>query len=139
MKKAVFFVILPILFIQFLAFAPATPIAKADGPTDISNQQGFSDSEIPTAFGSTNKPTDITTIVSNIIKIVLGLLGIIFVVLIVYAGFRWMTSSGNEDQIDSAKKQIVSAIIGLIIILSAYGITLFIVKAIANATNGSIY
>lgn len=63
---------------------------------------------------------------ANIIGIALGLLGIIFLIIMVFAGYRWMTASGNEEAITKAKDGIKRAIIGLIIIMSAYAITYFI-------------
>ena len=64
--------------------------------------------------------------ITGIINIFLGLLGIIATVIILYGGFLWMTSKGNEDQITKAKKVIVNGVIGLIIILSSYGISRFL-------------
>lgn len=68
----------------------------------------------------------IGNIAATIIETILGLLAIIFLILIIYSGIQWMTSSGNEEAITKAKKTIISATIGLIIILSAYAITYFI-------------
>ncbi len=75
-------------------------------------------------------------IASRIIQIFLGFLGIIATGLIIYAGFLWMTAAGNEDKIDKAKKTLVSAIIGLIIILSAFAIATFILSKLLAATGG---
>lgn len=69
-----------------------------------------------------------------IIGIFFGILGIIFLVLAIYAGFLWMTAGGNADQIDKAKRILINATIGLVITLSAYAITTFIVNAIGRAT-----
>jgi cell division protein FtsN len=133
MKKILFLAILPAIFIQFIAFAPAISTAHA-GPTDIRNQQGFSEGEVSDAFGQ-DEPTDPRIIIANVIRIVLGFLAVIFLVLLVVAGFKYMTSQGNEEQTGDAKNQIVSAVIGLLIILSAYGVTLFIMRAILRAAN----
>lgn len=76
-------------------------------------------------------------IASRIIQIFLGFLGIIAVGLIVYAGFLWMTAAGNEDKIDRAKKTLVSAVVGLIIILSAFAIATFILNKLLEATGGA--
>ncbi len=73
-------------------------------------------------------------IVVRIINIALGLIGIILVCLILYAGFLWMTSGGKEEQIGRAKAIIRNAIIGLIIILSAWAITKFIIERLLGAT-----
>ncbi len=82
------------------------------------------------------KDISIPEIVSIIIKLVLGFLGVIFVVLIIYSGFNWMTSAGNEEKISTAKKTMVAAIIGLTIILAAYAITYFVLDVVIEATQG---
>lgn len=75
-------------------------------------------------------------IVGRIIQVALGLIGIITVVLIIWAGFRWMTSAGREDEISAAKKTLSAAVIGLIIILMAYSLTTFILGELFDATMG---
>lgn len=82
---------------------------------------------------------DVRYTVARIINVALGLLGIVAVVLIVYAGFTWMTAGGNEEKIKSAQKTLMAAVIGLVIILSAYAITDFVVKELYTATTGEIY
>lgn len=140
MKKILLLIILPIVFCQFFAFTPIVYIARADGPTDINRQEGFGNGgEIPTAFGATDKPVDPRTIISNIIKVFLGLLAITFIILLIYAGFTWMTSNGEEEKVNKAKDTIARAAIGLIIILAAYGITIFVTKALIDATKPSAY
>ncbi|MDD4902745.1 MAG: pilin [Patescibacteria group bacterium] len=78
--------------------------------------------------------TDPRLIIGRIIQIFLGLLGVIALGLIIYGGFLWMTAGGNEEQIERAKKTLVSAIIGLAIILSAFGIATFILNSLLGAT-----
>lgn len=78
---------------------------------------------------SYNQSTDGDTLIENIatlIKTALGLLGFIFVVLTIYAGFLWMTAGGNSDQVKKAKGIMTNTVIGLIIVVSAYAITWFI-------------
>ncbi len=77
---------------------------------------------------------DIRVIAAKIIRIALSLLGIIAVALILYAGFTWMTSGGNEEKIASAKKTLINATIGLAIIMSSFAITQFIISRLAMAT-----
>jgi hypothetical protein len=57
-------------------------------------------------------------IVGKIIRAVLVLVGVIFLVLIIYAGFLWNTAGGNEEQVKKAKKLISTSVIGLIIVLA---------------------
>ena len=68
----------------------------------------------------------LSILIANIIKTALGFLALIFIVLIIIAGFRWMTSAGNEEQTKKAMGTIKTAIIGLVIVLAAYAITYFI-------------
>ena len=88
--------------------------------------------DFPTSFAGLSSQ-DIKTTIGNIIQIVLGFLGILTVLIILYGGFQWMTSGGNEDKISGAKKMISSGVIGLVIILAAYAIAGFIVNSLATA------
>lgn len=69
-----------------------------------------------------------------LISSLLAFLGIIFMILIIYGGFLWMTARGAEDQISKAKKIIISATIGLTIVLSAYLISLIVVSLLTAQT-----
>ena len=64
--------------------------------------------------------------IGQIIGLVLSFIGVVFLVLMIYAGITWMTAQGNDQTISKAKDLIVSSIIGLIIVLAAYAITSFI-------------
>jgi len=72
----------------------------------------------------------IGSLIATMIQAILGLLAAVFLILIIMAGIKWMTAEGNEEQIAQARKNIKSAIIGLIIVLAAYSITYFIFKAL---------
>jgi len=72
--------------------------------------------------------------ITSIIQIFIGLLGIIALGLVLYGGFLWMTSAGNEEKISRAKKILTNAVIGLIIILSAFAIVSFILNKLVEAT-----
>jgi len=77
---------------------------------------------------------DPRTIVANLIKVLLGFLGIIAVIIILLGGFKWMTAGGNEEKVSEARKLIFAGIIGLIIILASWGIANFVVFNIWKAT-----
>ena len=62
-------------------------------------------------------------VVGIIISSVLGFLGVIFGILIVYGGFLWMTAGGNDQEIDKAKKIIKNASIGLFVVLLSYSLS----------------
>ena len=80
---------------------------------------------------------DIRVTIAKIIRIVIGFLGIVAVGLIMYAGWIWMTSEGSEEKIEQAKKILTNAVIGLIIILSAFAIVSFIINSLTGAISGS--
>jgi hypothetical protein len=132
MKKIIFFLALPLFLLNLSVITPVSP-AQAAGALDIQNQQGFENGsgEVSQVFGNAVDPRDI---IVNVIVGILGFLGIIFMVLILSAGFRYMTSMGNEEQTSKAKEQIVSAVIGLVIILAAYILTSFVFSCLVGAT-----
>lgn len=66
------------------------------------------------------------TYAGQFISIILGLLGIIFTCLLIYAGFNWMTAAGDTDDVKKAKLTLRTSIIGLVITISAYAIWRFI-------------
>lgn len=80
---------------------------------------------------------DIRVTIAKIIRIVIGFLGIIAVSLIMYAGWVWMTSEGNEEKIEQAKKILTNAVIGLAIILSAFAIVSFIINVLGGSGGGN--
>lgn len=77
---------------------------------------------------------DLRTTVMLIINIIMGFLGIIAVVGIVYGGFRYMTAGGNEEQAAGGKNAILAGVIGLAVIFAAYAIASFVIQQLANAT-----
>jgi len=83
-------------------------------------------------FGGTYQSPQI--IAALIIKSLLGLLGIIAVIMILYAGYLYLTSTGKEEQIKKAKSILVTFVIGLIIIFCAYALANFIFEVFSNAS-----
>ncbi len=78
--------------------------------------------------------TDPRIIAARIINIAFGLIGIIMVSIILYAGFLYMTSGGDAEKTQTALKYIRNAVIGLIIILMSWAITRFVVERLLEAT-----
>lgn len=77
--------------------------------------------------------TDVSVFVGNIIKAVLALLGVIVLIFMVYGGYLWMMSGGNDQMVKKSKDILINAVIGLIIVLAAYAITTFVVGGIYSA------
>lgn len=78
---------------------------------------------------------DIRLTIASIINVALGLLGIIAVVIIIYAGFVWMTAGGNDDRIKEAKAMLINGLVGLIIIVTSYAVARFVINALLVATS----
>lgn len=77
---------------------------------------------------------DVRQTAARIINVALGFLGIIAVVIVLLGGFQYMIAGGNEEKTGKAKNLIVSGIIGLAIILSAWAITGFVISRLVTAT-----
>lgn len=93
---------------------------------DTATQAGYTTANVTdTSFAET---------LGYVVKIALSFVGIIFLSLMIYAGFLWMTARGETDQVDKAKKIITQSIIGLVITVGAYSITAFVVPAILART-----
>lgn len=60
----------------------------------------------------------------------LSLLGVIFLGLVIYAGILWMTAEGDESKVEKAKSILIQATTGLVIVLAAYAISLFVLSAL---------
>ncbi len=79
---------------------------------------------------------DLMTIIGRIIAVALSVLGIIFLILLIYAGAVWMTAGGDDKKVDKAKKILINAVVGLVLTLSAYAISTFVLNLLGDATNG---
>ena len=90
-------------------------------------------------FGEASRLTDesIIVIIARIIRFFLGLLGIVVVILFLYAGYLYMTARGEPGPIEKAKKIFQQTIIGMIIIFSSFSIVSFILGRLTAAANGT--
>jgi archaellum component FlaF (FlaF/FlaG flagellin family) len=61
-------------------------------------------------------------IVTLIINIMLFLVGILCVIMIIFGGIRYVTSTGDKGRVDGAKNTIVYAVVGLVIAIVAYAL-----------------
>jgi len=75
-------------------------------------------------------------IIGSIINVLLGFLGIVFLVLLIYAGFLWMTAQGDKSKVEKAQDMIRQAVIGLIVIIAAFAISNFVLNSLVNVTQG---
>jgi len=96
------------------------------------NAQGLKDaaSKFDKVAGSDGAKANVYENPEDVIGVGIGaaitLVGMIFLVLMVYAGYLWMTARGEQEQVDKAQKIITAALIGFFIVASAYAITKFV-------------
>lgn len=110
---------------------PAMTLAVTN-PFDTANQQ-LTNVGTQSGVGS---PQPLPVIVGRIINVVLGFLGILLLVYLLYAGFLWMTAAGDDKQVGKAKEMIKNAVIGLIVIVAAFSISNFVLSSLVNVTTG---
>jgi len=127
-KIFLFFIMMFLLLAQPAATFAAGSVSSTTG-ADISKQLQAAGGSTGAGYGA---PIDPRVTVSLIVRVLLGTIGVLFACLTVYAGFLWMTAGGNEEHIEKAKKLIFRAVVGLIIVLSAYSITWFAAKIAFN-------
>jgi cytochrome bd-type quinol oxidase subunit 2 len=73
-------------------------------------------------------------IVKTVINVLTVVVGVLAVIMIIYAGFRYVTSGGNDDAVKGAKNTILYAIIGLVIVALAQIIVHFVLAKLKRAT-----
>lgn len=117
-----------LLFVFFSFFlVPRTFAYK----TIDSAPQFLNNATNPTGLSKDN----IETSIGRFIQVSLLLVGTIFLGLMIYGGFTWMTARGSEEKITKAKETIVAAAIGIAVILGAYAATNFITNTLINPTS----
>lgn len=109
-----------ILILLFTLIILAAPILA-------SAQQSFFPGELPSAANSGLRDDNLFDFISSGIRTVLGILGAILLVLIIYGGFLYATAAGNEERITQARNTLVYAIVGVVIISVAWILTDFII------------
>lgn len=87
--------------------------------------------------GGEETPNAIPNLIGSIVAVALSFVGAIFFLLILYAGFLWMTAFGSSEKVDRAKSILEHAAVGLVIVLAAYAISRFVFSALTTATSGS--
>lgn len=80
--------------------------------------------------------TTLSETIGKYIRVALSMVGTIFLVLTVYAGFLWMTAAGNDEQVTKATDIIKMATIGLTIALASFSITYFVISKTGSSAQG---
>lgn len=115
-KKIIFFA--AILFSCFIPFLSQAAILNSDKATEINKN---TNSLAVSADYDTNSSFE--GVISNVIRVVLSIVGTVFLVLMFVAGNNWMQAAGSEEKVKKAKETIRDLIIGLCFILAAYALS----------------
>jgi len=127
-KKLLSFLVLFSLCFSTGVFVLAESAGAVDLDSTIRNTE-FTEVK-NNVLGNQADTQTVDKILTKVINAILGLLGVIFLVLTLFAGFLWMTAAGNDDQVGKAKKILTAAIIGIVIIVSSYAITNFVLTSV---------
>lgn len=75
-------------------------------------------------------------LIGRIINILIGLIGLILFLFILYGGILWMTASGDATKVTKAQGIILNAVIGVIVVLAAYAVTSFVINQFTQPETG---
>ena len=131
-KVAIAVATLSLAAMPVMALAQAPSVGGSSGTTVTT--EDLLPSDLAGNLGQSN--SDIRTTVARVIRAFMGLLGLVAVCIILLGGFKWMTAGGADEKVGEAKQLIISGVIGLVIILSAYGIANFVINAIVTGQKG---
>jgi len=134
-KQIISFVFLLVVFSPVLLIPLDSSLAQSNNNNSLWESQ-IGVNEIGRTYG--NQKQDLRVLVGKIISIVLGFVGVIFLILAVFAGFKYMTSGGNEEKTKGALALLRNAIIGLVIILLAWAITRMVTIMLSRAVNNAV-
>ncbi len=120
-----------IIIISLLIFVfifNVTPSLAGSGTSPSTCNSG-SCIKLTNPLGSATTPE---LLIGRIINTVLGLVGSIALLMFVYGGLTWMTSSGNDEKVKKGRDIILWSAIGLVVIFMSYALTRFVLTTIAQ-------
>lgn len=107
------------LAIASMIFVPA--LAAIISPGDL----------IPRGSDIQNLPTELREprqLIGRVFDVVIAVSAAIFMIMLLVGGVMYLTAAGNEEATGKAKRLIVDAIVGLVLVLAAYAIGIFILR-----------
>ena len=120
--KKLFIILIAVVFL-LSAIPGAGPVSAATALEKFN--ASLNDTADPAGY-DTEEGDSLEAKIGQAIKLVLSMIGVIFLVLMIYGGYIWMMARGNESETQKAKTIIQNSLIGLIIIIAAYAITSYI-------------
>lgn len=105
---------------------PAEPASESESETktEIIRDSGPPQTRTPVEFGYVNPlgTVDLNVVLGRIIRTVLGFVGALFLAMFVYGGTQWMVAGGDAKKVESGRKTLINAVIGMVVIAISYSI-----------------
>lgn len=123
-----------LLFFSFLLPVISTPVLAVDDTTAGDTTAG--DKTAGDNSGSTVNLTNpigsdsIPALIGRVITAVLGVVGSLALLMVIYGGFTWMLAAGNSEKIKKGRDIIVWAMLGLVVIFTSYALVRFVITSI---------
>lgn len=121
------------LFFSLIASALLLPSITLAAPAYSGTYGSGLTTGASAAYNGTVPNADILGLVGLLVQALLGILGVVFLILIIYAGILWMTAAGNEDRVKKAQSILKNSVIGIIIVMTAYAISYFVLYSLGGA------
>jgi hypothetical protein len=124
LKKTIIYI-----FMLFFIIASANSALALD---NLSNSKTIAGSVAKNAGYSDAAGVSLDSTIGKVIQVALSFVGVVFLILMIYGGYLWMTARGEEQTVTKAKSLIQAAVIGLIIVVMAYAISYFVLKNVGG-------
>ena len=120
-----------VLVISFVLLSPTGAIFAKDD-----TMAGFLE-DTGKEMGDYGTKKELPAIIGGMIKVIFGVLGVVLLIIVIYAGIMWMTASGEVEKVQKAQRMLSQAVIGLLICFAGYAITAFVIDKLTTATGGT--
>jgi hypothetical protein len=120
-----------LIFINFLIVTPSSAADQGGGGTTPATDKAVS---LNNPLTGNKTSTDINVLIGQIINGALGLVGSLALLMFIYGGFTWMLAAGNAQNVQKGKDILLWAVIGLIVIFSAYALVHFLFTNVLTQT-----
>lgn len=128
MSLSLLFVFAAPLAIPSVALAAPVTGQITGGVCNGANNLDLSKTDTVTTCNSEDNSSTVQGLVSKILNIFSVIVGIIAVIMVVFAGFKYITSGGKDESVKTAKNTILYAVIGLVIVALAQVIVKFVLN-----------
>lgn len=133
MKQLLSRIIAPLLIIIMTSLVPVAPVAAGSSCPNSNDSKGQVLQGISVS-GSNCDTSGVDSAVNAAVTILSYVVGIVAVIMIIIAGFKYLTSGGDANKVGSAKSTLIYAIIGIVIAVLAQVIVHYVVNTANKST-----